>query len=142
VTTATRPPALLGQPLTDREIQVLRGAANGLSNAQIGVLLFLAENTVKSHMQRASRKLGSTGRAHAVALALQQGVLTLREVRPTLGPHRIPQPPTGAVQRVRRLHATWRKTGPPPSRDLIAHWWQHKLDQLAAAVQDDQEPTA
>jgi len=141
VTTAIRPPALLGQPLTDREIQVLRGAANGLSNAQIGVLLFLAENTVKSHMQRASRKLGATGRAHAVALALQQGVLTLRDIRPTLG---VPLPSQGApvaVQRVRRLHATWRSQSIPSRIHLVPHWWQHKLDQLGQAVQDDQEPT-
>lgn len=131
----------LGQPLTDRELQVLRGAANGLSNEAIARELFLGENTIKSHMRRVFRKLGAHDRAHAVALALQQGVLTLRDVHPTIGPPLPPQASPRAVQRVRRLHATWRRTGPPPSRAQVAHWWQHKLDQLAAAVQDDQEPT-
>lgn len=142
MTTAVRPPAMLGQPLTDRETQVLRGAANGLSNAQIGTELFLTENTVKSHMQRASRKLGATGRAHAVALALQQGVLTLREVQPTNGATPARQAPTAAVQRVRRLLADWRRSGPPPKAHLSGHWWEHKLTQLAHAVRDDQEPAA
>jgi len=141
VTTAVRPPAMLGQPLTDRETQVLRGAANGLSNAQIAAQLFLDINTVKSHMRRTFQKLGAADRAHAVALGLQQGVLTLAEVRPTNGTPAPRTVPPVAVQRVRRLLADWRRSGPPPKAHLSGHWWEHKLTQLAAAVQDDQEPT-
>lgn len=138
---STPAPARLGQPLTDREIQVVRGAANGLSNAQIADGLFLAENTVKSHLQRASRKLGATGgRAQAVALALQQGFLTLRDVQPTLDPPAASRATTAAVQRTRHLLADWRRAGPPPRAHLIAHWWDHKLTQLATAL-NDQEPT-
>lgn len=130
----------LGQELTDREIQVLRGAANGLPNAEIGRQLFLAENTVKTHMQRASRKLGAASRAHAVALALQQGVLTLRDIQPTLGPLTAPQAPQAALRRVRFLLGDWRCSGGPPAAHLIANWWDHKLTQLATAI-DPQEPT-
>jgi len=138
----TTPTAVrLGQPLTDRELQVLRGAANGLSNEAIARELFLGENTVKSHLRRAYKKLGAHDRAHAVALALQARWLTLAEVRPTNGTPTPPQAPPRAVQRVRRLLADWRRSGPPPKAHLSGHWWEHKLTQLAHAVADDQEPT-
>lgn len=91
MTSATSCTARLGQRLTVREVQILRGVANGQSNAAIGRELFLAENTVKSHLQRASRKLGATGRAHAVARALRHGVLTLRDIQPAVRP--TPTPP-------------------------------------------------
>jgi len=141
VTTAVRPAGLLGQPLTARELQALRGAANGMSNAEIAAELWLAENTIKSHLQRVFRKLGARDRAHAVALALQQGVLTLRDIQPTNETTVAPQTPSGAVQRVRTLLADWRHAGPPPRAHLIAHWWDHKLTQLATAIADNLEPT-
>lgn len=136
MTTAVR----LGQELSDRELQCLRGAANGLGNAAIGAELFLAENTVKTHLRRASLKLRATGRAHAVALALQQGVLTLRDIQPTTGPLITPQAPPRAVQRVRHLLADWRHATPPPPH-LVGRWWDHKLGQLATAIQDRETAT-
>jgi DNA-binding CsgD family transcriptional regulator len=138
---STPAPARLGQPLTDREVQVLRAAANGLPNAQIGTHLFLTTDTVKSHLARTYKKLGARDRAHAVALGLQQGVLTLRDVRPTIGPPPPVQGAPAAVQRTRHLLADWRRSGPPPRAHLIAHWWDHKLTQLATAIQDPKEPT-
>ena len=62
--------------LTDRELQVLRGMADGKSNAEIGRELFVSEDTVKTHARRLFRKLGARDRAHAVASAFRAGLVS------------------------------------------------------------------
>src|SRR6266487_4572377 len=49
--------------LTERELQVLRGMADGKSNAEIGRDLYVSEDTVKTHARRLFRKLGARDRA-------------------------------------------------------------------------------
>jgi DNA-binding CsgD family transcriptional regulator len=61
--------------LSDRELQVLEGMANGKSNAEIGRELHVSEDTVKTHARPLFRKLGARDRAHAVAIGYQQGLL-------------------------------------------------------------------
>lgn len=61
--------------LTERELQVLRGMADGKSNAEIGRDLFVSEDTVKTHARRLFRKLGARDRAHAVASAFRAGLV-------------------------------------------------------------------
>lgn len=61
--------------LTERELQVLRGMADGKSNAEIGRDLFVSEDTVKTHARRLFRKLGARDRAHAVAAAFRAGLV-------------------------------------------------------------------
>ncbi|QJW37607.1 response regulator [Cellulosimicrobium protaetiae] len=61
--------------LTDREIEVLRLVARGLSNAAVGQELFIAEATVKTHLLRAFAKLGVDDRTAAVTVAMQRGFL-------------------------------------------------------------------
>jgi DNA-binding NarL/FixJ family response regulator len=61
--------------LTERELQVLRGMAEGRSNAEIGRDLFVSEDTVKTHARRLFRKLGARDRAHAVAAAFRAGLV-------------------------------------------------------------------
>ncbi len=61
--------------LSDREIEVLRRVAGGNSNRAIGVDLGLSALTVKSHLARISRKLGTGDRAQLVAIAIRSGVL-------------------------------------------------------------------
>jgi DNA-binding NarL/FixJ family response regulator len=73
---------LVGEPprrrvdLTERELQVLRGMADGKSNAEIGRELFVSEDTVKTHARRLFRKLGARDRAHAVAAAFRAGLVS------------------------------------------------------------------
>jgi ATP/maltotriose-dependent transcriptional regulator MalT len=62
--------------LTTREIEALDGVADGLSNADIGKRLVIAEATVKTHLLRVFAKLDVSDRTHAVVVALERGLLT------------------------------------------------------------------
>jgi DNA-binding NarL/FixJ family response regulator len=61
--------------LTPREVEVLRAVSRGLSNADIGRALFIAEATVKTHLLRAFAKLGVDDRTRAVTAAMERGIL-------------------------------------------------------------------
>ena len=61
--------------LTDRELQVVRLLAQGLSNAEIGGEVFLAEATVKTHVGRVLTKLGLRDRVQVVIWAYQNGIV-------------------------------------------------------------------
>lgn len=60
--------------LTDREIEILRLVAQGLSNAVIGERLFLSEGTVRNYMSTMFEKLGVSDRTQAAVLALKHGI--------------------------------------------------------------------
>lgn len=61
--------------LSGREIEVLRLVSDGKSNKEIGENLGLSALTVKSHLARIARKLGTGDRAEMVALAMRAGVI-------------------------------------------------------------------
>ncbi len=72
----------LGDPtmdddVTDRELEVLRGVAQGQSNRIIGAHLEISENTVKNHIKNILSKLNASDRTHAVTIALQRGFIEL-----------------------------------------------------------------
>ncbi len=58
--------------LTERESEVLALVAGGLSNVEVGQLLHLGVNTVKTHLRNAYRKVGVKNRAQAAAYVLRQ----------------------------------------------------------------------
>jgi DNA-binding NarL/FixJ family response regulator len=64
----------MGQ-LSRRQKEVLRLIADGQSNKEIGEALSLSALTVKSHLSRIGRKLGTGDRAQMVALAMRAGVI-------------------------------------------------------------------
>lgn len=61
--------------LSDRERQVLRLLADGLSNKQLSRDLFISENTVESHLRRINGKLGVRNRMQAVTRARELGLV-------------------------------------------------------------------
>ena len=62
------------EPLTDREQEVLRLLATGLSNRDMGSVLFIAESTVKTHVEHIIGKLGVSDRVQAAVWAARHGL--------------------------------------------------------------------
>jgi NarL family two-component system response regulator LiaR len=61
--------------LTERELDVLKRIANGLTNSQIAEQLVISENTVKGHVSNILSKLHLVDRTQAAAYAWQQGIV-------------------------------------------------------------------
>lgn len=66
--------------LTARRLEILTLAANGRTNAEIAVELWIGLETVKSHFRLLRKVLGARDRAHAVAIALVRGLIDPKEV--------------------------------------------------------------
>lgn len=68
-------PARTGPELTARELGVLQLVSEGRTNRDIGEVLQLSALTVKSHLARISRKIGTGDRAEMVAFAIRSSLL-------------------------------------------------------------------
>jgi DNA-binding NarL/FixJ family response regulator len=68
-------PHPLIEPLTSRELEILRLIAAGLSNPEIAAALILTVGTVKAHTHHIYGKLNATNRVQAVARARESGLL-------------------------------------------------------------------
>lgn len=67
----------LPEPLTEREMDVLKCLALGRSNKEIAAQLSISERTVKFHMSAILGKLNAANRTEALTLATQHGLITL-----------------------------------------------------------------
>jgi DNA-binding NarL/FixJ family response regulator len=67
------PPAV--SSLTERELEILKLLARGLSNAELGAQLYLSEPTIKTHLSSIFRKLGVRDRVQAVIAAYDAGLV-------------------------------------------------------------------
>jgi DNA-binding NarL/FixJ family response regulator len=77
---AARPTPRFGKPpelseLSDREVEVMREVARGLSNGEIAAKLFLSKDTVKTHVGHVLSKLGLRDRTQAVVIAYETGLV-------------------------------------------------------------------
>lgn len=70
----------LGEPLTDREHEILRLAASGLANKAIGARLEVSVRTVEAHLSHVFRKLKVGSRTEAVLHGLRQGWFTIDDL--------------------------------------------------------------
>jgi DNA-binding NarL/FixJ family response regulator len=65
------------EPLSKRELDVLRRIAGGNRNIDIANLLFISEETVKGHVKHIMEKLGARDRTEAVTIAVRRGIIHL-----------------------------------------------------------------
>ena len=72
---ATRPATRDLASLTERELDVTRLIAHGLTNAEIATRLFLGETTVKSHVTSVLAKLGARDRVQVVVRCYEAGLI-------------------------------------------------------------------
>ena len=69
--------SMSSEPLTGRELDVLKLLADGKSNKEIGSQLFISETTVKSHMRSIFSKLNVLSRTEAITTASRRGLVQL-----------------------------------------------------------------
>jgi DNA-binding NarL/FixJ family response regulator len=67
------------EPLTDREMEVLRLAGKGMTNREIAIGLSISIRTVQVHLSNVFSKLSVGSRTEAVLYALRMGWLTLED---------------------------------------------------------------
>jgi two-component system response regulator DegU len=65
-------------PLNPREAEILAHVVKGKANKEIGSILGISESTVKKHITSILRKLNANDRAHAVVLAVRDGVVSIQ----------------------------------------------------------------
>lgn len=78
---AERPPGKDFERLTEREVEVLRLVARGLSNQEIGDELFVSPATAKTHVSRLLMKLAARDRAQLIVIAYETGLVEARPPR-------------------------------------------------------------
>src|SRR5512143_746259 len=71
--------------LSERELEILKLLATGLSNKEIASQLFLSVNTVKVHLRNIFAKLGVQSRTEATLIAIQQGYMAVPGAVPANG---------------------------------------------------------
>jgi DNA-binding NarL/FixJ family response regulator len=77
IQSARQSESTVAEPLTEREMEVLRLLAQGKSNKEIAAALTVTERTAKFHVAAILGKLGAANRTEAVTLAVQRGLIAL-----------------------------------------------------------------
>ncbi|MNS53190.1 Transcriptional regulatory protein DegU [compost metagenome] len=72
---------VIEEPLSEREVEILKTLAKDLSNKEIATRLGISDRTVQQHLSNIFSKLGVASRTGAVLKALQRGMITLEDAR-------------------------------------------------------------
>ncbi len=91
----TRP----AHPLTDRELETVRAAARGLTNAEIAQQLYISLGTVKKHLAAAQLKLDVRNRVEIATWAYRQGLVDETDDQPPICPRERVQGGSGPLVR-------------------------------------------
>ncbi len=118
--------AEVGEPLSDRELAVLKNLASGQTNREIALELQISPNTVKVHLRNIYTKLGVASRTEATTVALQQGVLTMPGLETAGTPGEPPPADNGDAA------ASLEQPSTPPQRLVGRRLWQ--MFALAASL--------
>src|SRR5262245_14618163 len=110
---------ILSEPLTAREIDILRLIVAGLSNREIGVQLFLSEGTVKWHNKHIFSKLDATTRAEVIAKTNNLRLLHLSPIRSAeKSKYNLPSQPTAFIGREKEIQEIVERIRHPDCRLL------------------------
>ena len=120
-----------GEPLTDREKELLQMVATGVTNRQVAQRLTISVNTVKVHLRNIYAKLGAESRTEATMIAIREGWVSVESPGEALTPEgegpstelqAPPAPPLPRFKRVALVAAallavtgmalTWPRSGP------------------------------
>lgn len=75
VAISNRPTSATLADLTVRELEMVELITNGYTNAEICRMLYLSNNTIKSHVRATYRKIGAETRPHAIVWGVRHGLL-------------------------------------------------------------------
>ena len=75
------------EPLSERETEILKLAAKGMSNKDIAAELFLSVRTVKAHLSNVFNKIGVASRTEAIVKGVREGWLTLEDLSDSKSVH-------------------------------------------------------
>lgn len=113
------------ETLTDREVEILRLVAVGLSNQEIADHVTISERTVRTHVSNLLSKLNLTNRTEATLLALGEGVANANIIQSLYRERNNDSEPPNSGG------AFWMETTNPPARDLIllaqAPWGEWRM---------------
>ncbi len=83
-------------PLTPKEVQILTHIAEGNSNKRIANILGISEQTIKNHVSAILRKLNANDRAHAVFIAIRNGLISIQLDHTTSRGEKVTPSPTSS----------------------------------------------
>ncbi len=114
--------AELGEPLSERELDVLRCLAGGATNKDIAADLMISQNTVKVHLRNIYAKLGVSSRTEATTAGIQQGYIQLEG---QMGETAVAPPPTPEISTATEETAVRQENTPAatePDSDAQRSW--------------------